>query len=173
LLFNTVKHAQVSEARVRVRSCGGYICLSVSDRGRGFDRGKLRETAGFGLLSIRERVELLGGRMKIRSAPGKGSTFFVVAPSGEATNGREAVDLAGQLRPDVVVMDVLMPVMGGEEATRRIKKDLPRTRIVSLSMREEPEVWERMREAGAESYVLKTAPNKKLLAAIWGKESDA
>ncbi|MCL5281092.1 MAG: response regulator transcription factor [Planctomycetes bacterium] len=89
---------------------------------------------------------------------------------GEATNGREAVDLAGQLHPDVVVMDVLMPVMNGDEATREIKQNLPRTRIVSLSMREEPEVREKMREAGAESYVLKTAPYTELLAAIRGKE---
>ena len=68
-------------------------------------------------------------------------------------------------------MDVLMPVMSGDEATRHIKQDLPQTRIVSLSMREEPEVRERMHQAGAESYVLKTAPYKELLAAICGKES--
>ncbi len=86
LLFNAVKHAQVNEARVRVRQCGGYIHLSVSDRGRGFDPGTLRETAGFGLLSIRERIELLGGRMKIKSAPGKGSTFFIILPDGETAD---------------------------------------------------------------------------------------
>jgi DNA-binding NarL/FixJ family response regulator len=92
---------------------------------------------------------------------------------GEATNGHEAVALAAQLHPDVVVMDVLMPVMSGEEATRRIKQDLPQVRIVSLSMREEPEVRERMCEAGAESYVLKTAPYQELLAAIRGKSETA
>jgi CheY-like chemotaxis protein len=221
LLFNAVKHAQVNEAKVRVRQCGRYLCLSVSDRGCGFDPGTLRETAGFGLLSIRERIELLDGRMKIRSSPGKGSTFVVAVPNGEtagplpgrakgaerwadedegrlrvlladdhqvvrhglisllreegievvgeATNGREAVDLAHQLHPDVVIMDVSMPVMSGDEATRQIKKDLPRTRIVSLSMREEREVRERMRQAGAESYLLKTAPTEDLLAAIRGR----
>ena len=80
LLFNVVKHARVKEARIRVRRCGRCVCLSVSDRGRGFDPQGLREAAGFGLLSIRERIELLGGRMKIKSAKGKGSTFFIVVP---------------------------------------------------------------------------------------------
>jgi signal transduction histidine kinase len=85
LLFNAIKHAQVKEARIRVRWCGQCVCLSVSDRGRGFDPQGLQEAAGFGLLSIRERVELLGGRMKIRSAKGKGSTFFIAVPDGETT----------------------------------------------------------------------------------------
>jgi len=88
---------------------------------------------------------------------------------GEAANGREAVDLADQLRPDVVIMDVSMPIMGGGEATRRIKQDLPQTRIVALSMFEESEVRETMYQAGAESYVLKTASSEELLAAIRGK----
>ncbi|MCL5281305.1 MAG: PAS domain S-box protein [Planctomycetes bacterium] len=86
LLFNAVKHAQVKEARIRVRQCGRCVCLSVSDRGRGFDPAELREAAGFGLLSIRERIELLEGRMKIRSAPGKGSTFSLVVPDSESTS---------------------------------------------------------------------------------------
>ena len=92
---------------------------------------------------------------------------------GEAANGREAVDLADQLRPDVVIMDVSMPVMGGEEATRQIKRDLPQIRIISLSMREEPEIRERMVQAGAEDYVLKTAPSEELLAAVRGKKADS
>jgi PAS domain S-box-containing protein len=83
LLFNVVKHARVREARVRVRQYGPCICLSVSDRGRGFDPQELREAPGFGLLTIRERVELLGGRMKIKSGEGRGSTFYLVVPEGE------------------------------------------------------------------------------------------
>src|SRR4030042_5176224 len=80
LLFNVVKHAGVHEARVRVRRVGQNICLSVVDRGRGFDPGALEEAAGFGLLSIRERVRLLGGRMKLRSMPGIGSRGLIVIP---------------------------------------------------------------------------------------------
>ncbi len=87
LLFNVVKHARVKEARIRVRQCRRYLCLSVSDRGRGFDPQGLREAAGFGLLNIRERVELLGGRMKIRSAAGQGSRFFLVVPTAKEVVG--------------------------------------------------------------------------------------
>ncbi len=90
LLFNVVKHARVKAANLRIRRRGRYICLAVSDRGRGFDPEQLLQTAGFGLVSIRERIELLGGRMKIRSAKDAGSTFFIVVP-----DGTEAQDTVG------------------------------------------------------------------------------
>ncbi len=230
MLFNVVKHARVNEAQIRVRQCARCICLSVSDRGRGFDPQELQEAAGYGLLSIRERIELLGGRMKIKSAKGKGSTFRITVPAGEiggtgaaverrpnarakvagcaagdvgdrlrvlladdheivreglisllseehtvevvgeAANGREAVDLAIRLKPDVVIMDMSMPLIDGDEATRQIKMHLPQTRVIALSMYEEPEKMEAMSRAGAERYVLKTAPSEELLAAIRGLE---
>jgi two-component system sensor histidine kinase DegS len=87
LLFNVVKHAQVHEAAVRVRRLGRYLCLSVRDRGRGFGPRQLKETSGFGLLSIRERVELLGGRMTIKSIKGRGSRFHIIIPDG-SLNGQ-------------------------------------------------------------------------------------
>ena len=80
MLFNVVKHAQVREARLRLRRRRGNICLAVSDKGRGFDPQGLGSSAGSGLLSIRERVNLLGGHMKARSVKGKGSTFLIVVP---------------------------------------------------------------------------------------------
>jgi signal transduction histidine kinase len=80
LLFNVIKHAGVNEARVRVQRAGRYLCLTVIDRGAGFDPQELERTAGFGLLSIRERVQLLGGRMKIKSTRGKGSRLLVAIP---------------------------------------------------------------------------------------------
>ncbi len=83
MLFNAIKHAGVQEATLRLRRHGGWIGLSVSDRGRGFDPTAPDYTLGFGLRSIRERIELLGGRLQIRSAPDKGSTFFVVLPNPE------------------------------------------------------------------------------------------
>jgi DNA-binding NarL/FixJ family response regulator len=91
-----------------------------------------------------------------------------IAVVGEAGNGREAVDLAERLRPDVVVMDVAMPVMAGDEATQQIKERLPQTRIVALSMFDDARVADRMRRAGAAAYLLKTAPTEELLAAIRG-----
>jgi PAS domain S-box-containing protein len=87
MLFNVVKHAQVREAWLRLRCRRGNICLTVSDKGRGFDPQRPDSTAGSGLLSIRERVNLLGGRMKVRSAKGKGSTFLIVVPdTAQQTN---------------------------------------------------------------------------------------
>ena len=83
LLFNVVKHARVKEARIHVRQHDQCIFLSVSDCGRGFDPHELEETPGFGLLSIRERVELLKGRMKIHSVRGRGSRFLIIVPAGE------------------------------------------------------------------------------------------
>jgi two-component system response regulator NreC len=88
---------------------------------------------------------------------------------GQASNGREAVELAWRLRPDVVVMDAAMPLMAGEEATRRIKRHLPQTRVVALSMFEEAQVAERMRRAGAEACLLKTTAVEELLAALDGR----
>jgi signal transduction histidine kinase len=87
LLFNVIKHAGVGEATLRLRRRRGRIRLSVSDQGRGFDPTESGHALGFGLLSIRERVELLGGRMKIRSAKGKGSTFLIAVPDSEVREG--------------------------------------------------------------------------------------
>lgn len=80
MLFNVVKHADVTEARLRLRRVRGQLWLTISDKGKGFDPTSLAEAAGLGLLSIRERVELLGGRMKIRSVEGRGSTLLITVP---------------------------------------------------------------------------------------------
>ncbi len=92
---------------------------------------------------------------------------------GEAANGREAVDQAYRLQPDVVIMDVAMPLIDGADATRQIKTRLPQTRVIALSMHEEPDAVEKMRRAGAEGYILKTAPSEELLGAIRGKPTPA
>ena len=89
---------------------------------------------------------------------------------GEAGNGREAVDMTARLKPDVAIMDVSMPLMNGDEATRQIKLLNPETRIVALSMFEETDMVQKMFRAGAESYVLKTAPSGTLLSAIRDKK---
>jgi hypothetical protein len=69
--------------------------LTVGDQGRGFDPKTLAHTGGSGLLSIRERIELLGGRMKIRSAPGRGSTFLIAVPDGDPSGTATASEPGG------------------------------------------------------------------------------
>ncbi len=84
LLFNIVKHAHAQAARVQISRQNGHLQVIVSDEGVGFDPAQLwvvgRRSGGFGLFSIRERLELLGGCLEIESAPGKGSRFTLLAP---------------------------------------------------------------------------------------------
>jgi PAS domain S-box-containing protein len=85
---------------------------------------------------------------------------------GEADNGRQAVDMARALRPDVVLMDVSMPIMDGIEATAVIHRELPETRIIGLSMFTEAEVAQRMHSAGAVAYLSKGEDMHELINAI-------
>jgi signal transduction histidine kinase/CheY-like chemotaxis protein len=91
---------------------------------------------------------------------------------GEAENGSDAVDLAYRLHPDVILMDVAMPVMNGIEATSRIKARHPDIRIIGLSMFNDPETAIRMYEAGADEYLSKTESGEKLIKAIVGGPAD-
>jgi DNA-binding NarL/FixJ family response regulator len=85
---------------------------------------------------------------------------------GEATNGREAVEMAAHLQPDVVVMDIHMPELTGIEATRRIRHDLPDTRVLVLTAYDDPAYVHGLLDAGADGYVLKTAALPELLRAL-------
>ncbi len=85
---------------------------------------------------------------------------------GEAPNGREAIEQARRLRPDLVLMDVTMPVMDGLEATRRIKAEMPGVCVLMFTSHEEPEYLLGAIEAGAAGYVLKGAPVSRLIGAI-------
>lgn len=87
---------------------------------------------------------------------------------GQAANGQEALDQARRLGPDVVVMDVSMPLMDGVEATRRIKAELPQVRVIGLTMYEEEHIARIMREAGAEDCISKSVSPAELLKAIYG-----
>ena len=85
---------------------------------------------------------------------------------GEASNGREAIEQARRLRPDLVLMDVTMPVMDGLEATRRIKAEMPGVCVLMFTSHEEPEYLLEAIEAGAAGYVLKGAPVSRLIGGI-------
>jgi DNA-binding NarL/FixJ family response regulator len=85
---------------------------------------------------------------------------------GEAANGADAVQLAGELRPDVIVMDVRMPDMNGIEATKAIKARYPRTKILILSAHKEDHYIFPLLDAGATGYLLKTVGGERLVQAI-------
>jgi DNA-binding NarL/FixJ family response regulator len=85
---------------------------------------------------------------------------------GEAADGRAASASAEQLVPDVVVMDLTMPTMGGAEATKRIKESCPGIKVVALTVHEDEGYVERMLQAGASGYVLKRAVADDLIHAI-------
>jgi DNA-binding NarL/FixJ family response regulator len=85
---------------------------------------------------------------------------------GEASNGEEAIRLASELKPDVVVMDSAMPGKSGLAATRAILADAPATAILMLSMHSEETLVRQAMEAGARGYVLKNAIDLDLAAAV-------
>ena len=85
---------------------------------------------------------------------------------GEATNGREAVELTARLQPQIVVMDMNMPLMSGLEAARQIKMEVPETEILMISGDESEELIRDAFEAGARSFLLKTAGNDEIEQAL-------
>jgi two-component system response regulator NreC len=85
---------------------------------------------------------------------------------GEAADGREAVALAREIAPDVVIMDMKMPVMNGIDATRNLVKEQPETRVLILSMYSSDQLSDSIVEAGASGYILKGCDFVELAAAI-------
>lgn len=85
---------------------------------------------------------------------------------GEAANGLEAVERAQALRPDVVVLDLMMPELGGLEATRRIRASVPEAEVLILTFQHTEELAAEVLAAGARGYVLKTDPLEAFIAAV-------
>jgi two-component system, NarL family, response regulator LiaR len=85
---------------------------------------------------------------------------------GEADDGKQAVDLALRLQPDIVVMDVRMPVLSGIEATRRIRESMPAVQVLVLTAHDDDQYVFSLLQAGASGYLLKTAPVSELVKAI-------
>jgi PAS domain S-box-containing protein len=213
-LTNVRKHAQTSRAHVTLARRGQSVYLEIRDLGCGFEQPTMPEVIDpgekVGLYSMRERIALLGGELKITSAPGAGTsvvaevllpapedeidagdvgresgparlliaddhalaregmrTALARAPDleviAEAANGREALELCRELRPDLILMDVRMPEMDGLAATRAIKGEYPATSILMVTMYENPNYLLEAIKAGAAGYVLKDAPRGQLL----------
>ena len=85
---------------------------------------------------------------------------------GEASDGRQAIAEAQRLQPDVILMDITMPEVNGIEATRQVKKLLPETRVLGLTMHENEEYLFQVLRAGASGYILKEAADTELISAI-------
>jgi two-component system NarL family response regulator len=92
------------------------------------------------------------------------STCSTVEVVCEAENGQEAIRLVETCQPDLVLMDIQMPVCDGLEATRRIKARMPEVKILILTIRETSQAD--AMSAGADAFLLKGCPSKELLAAI-------
>ena len=85
---------------------------------------------------------------------------------GEASDGLEAVSLTDSLKPDVVLMDLEMPVLDGYEATRQIKSHIPACRVIALTIHDYEEARQKAIQAGVETFVIKGAPLATLVNAI-------
>ena len=233
-LFSTLSNTPTTRGPPLRSMCdtSDYMRVMVADKGIGFDPAAMPAAGeggrGFGLFSIQERVELMGGTLTIESNPGQGSRFVVSLPLAastqttslpvqekylsleaqatpsphsnpeckirvmladdhavvrqgianllddqadmeviaEAADGQEAVDLAAKMLPDIILMDMSMPKLNGVEATRIIHNDWPGIRIIGLSMFEEADRAQAIRDAGAIDYITKSGPAEKLINAI-------
>jgi len=94
------------------------------------------------------------------------SAHSTLVVCGEASDGKDAIEKALLLRPDIVLMDITMPIMGGLEATRELKKVLLETRIIIVSQYESPEVIRQAMRAGASGYVTKSRVADSLMTEI-------
>jgi len=91
---------------------------------------------------------------------------------GEAQGGRESVALANSLRPEIVVMDISMPDLNGIDATRRLVAEIPRIKVIALSMNSDRRYVLAMFQAGAVGYLLKNAAAEELIQAVRAVASD-
>jgi len=230
LLFNIVKHAKTDRAVITINvDEQRELWICVEDEGVGFDVTELTDgedsRGKFGLLSIRERMETLGGECELSAAPGAGtvailrlplsgsataspSTPPTMVPShtpaaaskdparririvlvddhamvrqglrsildgyanlivvGEGADGQDAVVMVRSLRPDVVIMDVNLPLIDGIEATRIVSREYPSIAVIGISVRNDPQVHVAMTEAGAVAFLPKESAASQLYEII-------
>ena len=120
----------------------------------------MKDSAPIRLLIVDDHPVVRGGLRGIFA----GDVGFEVA--GEAGNGAEAVAEAVRLRPDVVLMDLRMPEMGGVEATRRLRESIPSAQVLVLTTYDTDDDVLPAIEAGATGYLLKDAPREELVRAV-------
>lgn len=229
LLFNVAKHAGTGEATIALdQGPGDQVRVTVSDQGCGFNPAILADSdrqhpGRFGLFNVQERMEAVGGSLRLTSAEGIGTTITLSAPLnpapdttpdsslahstspdansltpssrlrillvddhamvrqglrsvldsypdlevvGEAGDGAAAISIAAALKPDVVVMDINMPMIDGIEATRHITSERPDVVVIGLSVQNERHIEEAMLKAGAAVFVTKERAAGQLYDAI-------
>ncbi len=181
---------------MRLSRSANVVTLVVQDDGRGFDPDDVRD-GGVGLIGMRERIALLGGRLFDRVDRGcghdaecRGSDPVIrvlivddhavvrsglrrlldaetdIETVGEAPNAERAVFEALEGKPDVVLMDLVMPEKGGIEGMPAVLQAVPGSKVLVLSMQDDPRYVRAAFEAGASGYVLKEAADTEVVAAI-------
>ena len=85
---------------------------------------------------------------------------------GEASNGAEAIRLANDLKPDIILLDINMPLMNGLDASRRLRREVPHSKIIALTMHDNKEYILKISQLGARGYVLKDSSPAELFRAI-------
>ncbi len=85
---------------------------------------------------------------------------------GEATSGLEAISMAQEFSPDIILLDINMSPINGFEATRKILKQKPQTRIIGLSVHKQPSYAKNILQLGAKGYLTKSSPHKEIIMAI-------
>lgn len=229
LLFNIVKHAQTDKASITITiDADNELWICVEDQGNGFEVATLSGSgeahSKFGLLTIRERMQLLGGECELSSCPGVGTLAILRLPLaqtcvgssphvstpatevetvmerspgrclrillvddhamvrqglrsildsypdldvvGEAADGQDAVIMARSLHPDVVVMDVNLPLLDGIEATRILCREQGAITVIGISVRNDPQVKLAMTDAGAVDFLPKESAASRLYEVI-------
>jgi DNA-binding NarL/FixJ family response regulator len=112
------------------------------------------------------RVLLVDDEPRLRAQLGAVLVDYGVVVLGEAGTGREGVELACRLQPDVVLMDLRMPELDGIAATRQLSELLPSAAVIMLSAYEDPALMSEASEAGAYAYLIKGCPVSQLVEAI-------
>jgi CheY-like chemotaxis protein len=156
-------------------SAEGSVAYNLSDEGMGIGfvrveakgQAVLEEwLAEAGANGVATRILIADDHEAVRRGVRSLLTRDALEICGEAENGKEALEKVRELKPDLVILDVSMPVMNGFEAAREIRRFAPRTKIVLFSVHDSPQIIEIAKRAGADAYVLKSAAGTDLKVTV-------